>query len=141
MKRHDEIRPLLLIAERDPFMRDALKRALEERFDLEFVDDGVTVLERAKARSPDLIILEVLLPMMDGFQVCRQLKSDPATRHIPVLFFTLLLAEERAAQAGGDGFLLKPLRQEALLEMIDRLLAQAKEELHGEDSNSCSQSR
>ncbi len=121
-------------------MRDALKRALEERFDLEFVDDGVTVLERAKARSPDLIILEVLLPMMDGFQVCRQLKSDPATRHIPVLFFTLLLAEERAAQAGGDGFLLKPLRQEALLEMIDRLLAQAKEELHGEDSNSCSQS-
>jgi len=116
-------RPLLLIAERDPFMRKALARTLEEHFDLEFVEDGTVALERVKARSPALVILEVLLSTLDGFQVCQQIKNDPATCHIPVLFFTWLLAEERAAQVGADAFLLKPLRKDVLLETIHRLLA------------------
>lgn len=120
-------RPHLLIAECDPFMRDALARVLEEHFELVFVEDGAAVLERVRARLPALIILEALLPTLDGFQVCQQIKKDPATRHIPVLFFTLLLAEERAAQVGADGFLLKPLRRDVLLETIYRLLAKAPE--------------
>jgi len=115
--------PLLLIAERDPFMRDVLRRTLEEHFELQFVEDGATVLDQVRARPPALIILEALLPTLDGFQVCQQLKDDPATRHIPVLFFTLLLAEERAAQVGADAFLLKPQRKDVLLETINRLLA------------------
>ena len=116
-------RTLILIAERDPFMRNVLARTLQEHFELAFADDGAAVLEQAKARQPALVILEALLPTLDGFQVCQQLKSEPTTRHIPVLFFTLLLAEERAAQVGADAFLLKPLRKEALLEAINRLLA------------------
>ncbi len=115
-------KPLILIAERDPFMRYALARALEEHFELEFVADGAQVLERIHARPPALVILEALLPTLDGFQVCRQIKKHPDTCHIPVLFFTLLLAEERARQAGADGFLLKPLHRERLLETINRLL-------------------
>lgn len=116
-------RPLLLIAERDPFMRNLLARTLQEHFELAFVEDGAAVLEQVQARSPALVILEALLPTLDGFQVCQQLKNDPATCHVPVLFFTLLLAEERAAQAGADAFLLKPQRKEMLLETINRLLA------------------
>lgn len=116
-------RPLILIAERDPFMRNVLNRMLQEHFELAFVEDGAAVLEQAKARRPALVILEVLLPTLDGFQVCQQLKSEPATRHIPVLFYTLLLAEERAAQVEADAFLLKPLRKEALLEAINHLPA------------------
>ena len=118
-----EKRPLLLIAERDPFMRETLARVLNEHFDLEFVDDGAAVLERVRTRPPSLIVLEALLPTLDGFQVCQRLKSDPDTRHIPVLFFTLLLAQERAALVGADGFLLKPLRKEAFLRSIHRLLS------------------
>jgi len=116
---------LILIAERDPFMRSALTQALEEHFELEFVEDGAAALEQVKARLPALVILEVLLPTLDGFQVCQRLKSDPTTCHIPVLIFTLLLAEERAAQVGADGFLLKPLHKETLIETIYRLLAEA----------------
>jgi len=104
-------------------MRRALAQALEGRFELEFVDDGADVLERARHRPPALVILETLLPTLDGFQVCRRLKRDPVTRHIPVLFFTLLLAEERAAQVGADGFLLKPIRPEVLLSTVHCLLA------------------
>ncbi|HID61125.1 MAG TPA: response regulator [Anaerolineae bacterium] len=119
----DNDQPLLLIAERDPFMRNVLAQTLEKHFELEFIEDGAAALKRVKARSPALVILEVLLPTLDGFQVCQQIKNDPATRHVPVLFFTLLLAEERAAQVGADGFLLKPLRRDVLLETIHRLLA------------------
>lgn len=115
--------PLVLIAEQDPFMRNVLTRMLQEHFQLAFVQDGAAVLEEAKARRPALIILEAMLPTLDGFQVCRQLKDDPATRPIPVLFYTLLLAEERAAQAGADAFLLKPQPKDVLLDTIYRLLA------------------
>lgn len=111
----------ILIAERDPFMQGVLKSALEARFEIEFVEDGLEVFERVILRNPDVIVLEVLLPTMDGFQVCRRLKSDPLTRDIPVLFFTLLLAEERVKLAGADGFLLKPFRKEAFINAIERL--------------------
>ena len=116
-------RPLIISAERDPFMRNFLARTLQDHFELAFVEDGAAVLEQVRARSPALIILEALLPTLDGFQVCHQFKNDPATCHIPVLFFTLLLAEERAAQVGADGFLLKPQRKDTLLEAIYGLLA------------------
>jgi len=112
----------ILIAERDPFMRNVLKRTLQE-FELDFVEDGAIVLQRVKTHPPGLIILEALLPTLDGFQVCQRLKGDPETRHIPVLFFTLLLAEERAHQVGADAFLIKPARAQVLLDTIHRLLA------------------
>lgn len=116
-------RPCLVIGEGDPFMREALRVALGMEYDLEFFADGAVLLERVRCRPPDLVILEVLLPGLDGFGVCRQIKIDPTSRHVPVLIFTWLLAQERAAQAGADAFLLKPLRREELFETIHRLLA------------------
>jgi len=115
--------PHLLIGERDPFMQRTLAQALKEHCELTFVEDGAALLAQAHEKPPDLIILELLLPTLDGFQVCRRLKNDPATRGIPVLVFTLLAAEARALQAGADGFLQKPLRPQTLLEEIRRLLA------------------
>jgi len=120
-------RPLLLIGDRDPFMQQALMRALNEEFDLLFADRGEEVLEQARRARPAAVILEAMLPGLDGFRVCQCLKSDPITARIPVLFFTLLLAKERAAQVGADAFMLKPLRREALLETIYRLLGESPE--------------
>lgn len=139
----NEDRPFLLIAERDSFMRDALRRVLEERFEIEFIGDGAVVLERVKSCSPALVILEVLLPTLDGFQVCQQIKNDPVICQVPVLFFTLLWAEDRAVQAGADGFLLKPLHKDRLLQAISRLSANTprlKEATNGNHSYSRAQS-
>jgi len=111
----------ILIAERDPFMQSILRSSLEGMFDIDFVENGMDVFEKVKKRTPDILVLEILLPTLDGLQVCRRLKSNPSTRNIPVLFFTLLLAEERAKQAGSDGFLLKPFRKETFINAIEHL--------------------
>lgn len=126
----------LLIGERDPFMRHALKKTLAPRFSVTFAEDGVDLLQRAQQDPPHLILLEALLPVKDGFQVCRELKSNPLTQRIPVVFFTLLSAEERARLAGGDAFLLKPLREAKLIETLHRLLQSIDSEAsHGTHSN------
>jgi CheY-like chemotaxis protein len=114
--------PRLIIGERDPFMRRTLEGVLASRFDLTFAGDGEELLHLTRAQPPDLIVLEALLPRKDGFQVCRELKQDPAASRIPILCFTILLAEERARLAGADAFLLKPLREEQFLETIQQLL-------------------
>jgi len=117
----------ILIGERDPFMRRALEQTLRDHFDLRFADGGDDLVELARQQPPDLVITEAILPRRDGLQACRALKSDPATRHIPILCFTFLLIEERARLAGADAFLLKPLREEVLVETIHQLLRQKKE--------------
>lgn len=119
--------PLILIGERDPFMRRALEQTLQGAFGLRFAEAGDELVELARQHPPDLIILEALLPRRDGLQACRDLKSDPATRHIPILCFTFLLIEERARLAGADAFLPKPLHAQALLETIHHLLHLKKE--------------
>ncbi len=120
--------PSLLIGERDPFMRRALEKALKPHYTLTFADNGIQVLNLARTSRPKAIILEVLLPVQDGFQVCKRLKEDPQTRQIPVLFFTLLQASDRAFQAGADEFLLKPIRENLLLKTIQFLLTKSSAE-------------
>ncbi len=112
----------LLIGERDPFMQRTLARSLPAGYDLHFVEDGAMLVETARALSPHLVVLEILLPTLDGLQVCRALKGNPATQRIPILVFTWLMAEERALQAGADAFLPKPLDSALFLDVIQRLL-------------------
>ena len=122
---------VLLVGDRDPFAREALRRALGAMFALVFVERGEEVLEEARRLRPAVVVLEALLPGMDGFQVCLQLKRDPHTRCLPVLFLTLLSARERAAQVGADAFLMKPARREALLQTLQNLLTEHPEPKEG----------
>lgn len=115
-------RPHILIAEADPFMRRTLEGVLSPFYELTFAADGEEALQLARTHPPHLIILELLLPRKDGFQVCRALKSDPLTQGIPILCFTYLFADERALRLGADAFLLKPLHEERLLAVIQELL-------------------
>lgn len=117
----------ILIAEPDPFMRRALETLLAKDYALTFVEDGETLLQQVPLFCPHLIILELLLPHKDGFQVCRALKSEAATRDIPILCFTFLRAEERARAFGADAFLSKPLRDEEMLKTIHQLLKISQE--------------
>ncbi len=87
--------------------------------------DGQTALSLAAEQKPDLILLDVMLPDMDGFQVVRQLKQDPLTSQIPVVAVTAMarsLDEQLALQAGYDDYLRKPYDLESLEAMIYRYL-------------------
>lgn len=79
---------------------------------------GEEALEKAQAEAPDIILLDVMMPGMDGYEVCRRLKADPAVRHIPVVMVTALSAPEdrvRGLEAGAEDFLTKPV-DDVLLE-------------------------
>jgi CheY-like chemotaxis protein len=122
---------LILVVERDPHVRDLEKYFLEEAgYAVDFVGDGLTALEQARARQPQILITEILVPRLDGLALCRRLKSDPATHHIAVLIFSIMLAERRAQEAGADSFLRKPLAEKRLVETVRELMA-ARERRHG----------
>jgi CheY-like chemotaxis protein len=87
--------------------------------------NGTEALEHAFERQPDLVVMDLSLPGVDGWEATRQLKADPRTKHIPVIAVTghaLAGAPERAAEAGCDGFLTKPCLPEDLLREIQRML-------------------
>src|SRR5687767_14366215 len=94
---------------------EANVRLLEAKLSAEYYDvlmayDGPTAIAMAAAESPDIVLLDVMMPGMDGFEVCRRLKDDPATRHIPVVLITALDGRgDRIAglEAGADEFLNK----------------------------------
>ena len=87
--------------------------------------DGVDALEKVAQHNPDLILLDIMMPRMSGFQVCRRLKSDPATRDIQVLMVTALneLGDiEQASECGTDDFVSKPVNKFELLTRVKSLL-------------------
>ena len=117
-------RALILVVEQDPHMR-RLERFFLERsgFTVEFADDGRKGLEAARRLVPDILVAEILLAGLDGLSVCRALKADPKTRSIIVLVFSILAAEQRAREAGADGFVRKPLDDVRLVDTVEALLA------------------
>jgi two-component system cell cycle response regulator len=87
--------------------------------------DGVEALEKVSEHNPDLILLDIMMPRMSGFQVCRRLKSDPKTRDIQILMVTALneLGDiEQASECGTDDFVSKPVNKFELLTRVKSLL-------------------
>ena len=87
--------------------------------------DGLDCLEKVKQFNPDLILLDIMMPRMSGFQVCKQLKSDPSTRDIQILVVTALneLGDiEQATECGTDDFVSKPVNKFELLTRVKSLL-------------------
>jgi two-component system cell cycle response regulator DivK len=118
--------PVLLIAEDNETSRDALSRRLMRcGFDVEMAVDGRQAVSMARAKKPDLILMDLGLPGIDGWEATSQLKSDAQTRHIPIIVLsahTMTSDRNMALEAGGDDFDSKPVRFPQLLEKIERLL-------------------
>ncbi len=88
--------------------------------------NGIEALQKVEEESPDLILLDIMMPKMSGFEVCKKIKSDPNTRDIAVVMVTALNEAsdvERAAECGTDDFLSKPIDRRALVDLVCNLLA------------------
>lgn len=114
---------IILVVDRDPHVRELEAHFLSEAgYTVEFEQNGHGALEQARKLAPDIIITEILVPVLDGLALCRRIKADPVTRDTAVLIFSVLSAAERAREAGADAFLRKPLAEHALVDTVRRLL-------------------
>jgi CheY-like chemotaxis protein len=114
-----------LLVEDNPENRDMLSRRLIRRgYQMHFAMDGAEAVRMTQAELPDLVLMDLSLPVMDGWEATRRLKADPATRAIPVIALTahaMVGDRERAIAAGADDYDTKPVDLERLLEKIVRL--------------------
>jgi len=97
-------------------------------YEIQEARDGRECLKMALAEPPDLILIDVSMPVLDGWGVLRELRADERTRRIPCVAFTALadMNDERALQKGFDAYLAKPFNGKDLLETVERLLAGAR---------------
>ena len=95
-------------------------------YDVKGVADGQAALDAIKLTKPDLILLDIMLPEIDGFEVCRQIKANDATRHIPVIMLTAKKSREdmiKGEQVGADWYITKPFKSAMVIETIQRFLS------------------
>lgn len=123
---------LILVVERNPVVQRLERYFFEQAgYTVEFVSDGVSALERARELQPTILITEILVPKLDGLNLCRLLKSDPRTQDILVLIFSHLHAEDRAREAKADAFLVKPLNEQLLIETVSKLITVVQKPARG----------
>jgi DNA-binding response OmpR family regulator len=117
----------ILVCDDDELLVDLLDYRLKGRgFEVLIARDGGQALEIAAARKPDAIVLDAMMPVMDGYQVLRRLRADPATSTIPVIMLTARKLERDivgALQLGANDYLVKPFIPEELMSRLTRLLA------------------
>lgn len=109
--------PVILVVDDTPSNLELVNEILGHEYELLVAVDGREALDLAVAEQPDLILLDVMMPVLDGFEVCRLLKAEAGTAEIPVIFLTALTDTEallRGFQAGGVDYVGKPFRPEEL---------------------------
>ena len=116
----------ILLVEDQEMNRDMLSRRLKKRgYEVSIAVDGAEGVDKARSESPDLILMDMSLPVMDGWEATRTLKSDDATRAIPVVALTahaMSTDREKAMEAGCDAYETKPVELSRLLETMKKLL-------------------
>ena len=117
-------------------MREYVGRLLGQRWHVEAVADGAAALATAKARRPDVIVADVMMPELDGFELMAALRADPITRNVPVILLSARAGEEatlKGIAAGADDYLVKPFTARDLLARVDAQWnrAQAREAARG----------
>src|SRR6185503_7999352 len=114
----------ILVVDDDPSIRSLLRQELEsQRYRVREAADGEEALAAVRAERPDLIILDVMMPGLNGFDVAAVLKNDPQTLRIPIIVLSVLHDHERGLRVGVDRYLTKPIDSEGLLEEVGTLLA------------------
>ncbi len=111
-------KPKILIVDDEPVNPMIMEAALSQEYDVKIVDNGFDCLDEVGTLKPDIIFLDVLMPQMDGLEVCKRLRDHPATENIPVIFVSGLNSSEermKCYDVGGDDFVIKPASPQELL--------------------------
>ncbi|PGH53039.1 diguanylate cyclase response regulator [Azospirillum palustre] len=107
-----DLRPKILVVDDIPSNVHVLSRILKDDYDIYFATDGEKALDLVQARMPDLVLLDIMMPGMDGFEVCRRIKADPAIHDIPVIFISAkseVEDETLGLEVGAIDFITKPI--------------------------------
>jgi two-component system cell cycle response regulator DivK len=115
----------ILIVEDIAFNRDLLVQLLEDSYELLTAEDGVEGIAVAERERPDLIIMDLSLPVIDGWEATRRIKADATLQHIPIIALSshaMRGDDEKARQAGCDDYLSKPLDEDLLFEKLAQFL-------------------
>jgi DNA-binding response OmpR family regulator len=132
----NDVRPLVLDADDDPDILALVRFRLErDGYEVLSAPDGETALDLALARTPDLAVLDVMMPRLDGYEVTRRLREHGPTTGIPIILLTARVQEpdlERGFEAGADDYVTKPFSPQALGERIQAALGVRPEGGHGE---------
>jgi DNA-binding response OmpR family regulator len=122
----DERRPLVLIADDDPDILSLVKLRLERSgYDVVLAGDGQQALETARERTPDLALLDVMMPKLDGYELTARLRQEDATRRLPVILLTARVQESdiaRGIEAGADDYVKKPFSTHELRDRVQAVL-------------------
>jgi two-component system, cell cycle response regulator len=116
---------ILVVDDLAPNTRLLEAKLTHEYFDVLTASDGESALKIVREHSPDIVLLDVMMPGMDGFEVCKRMKQDPASAHIPVVMVTALSDVSdrvRGLEAGADDFLTKPINDVALMARVKSLV-------------------
>ena len=119
-------RQILLVDDTADIIKLVKKRLEEVGFDVRVAMDGDEAIRQVRSKKPDLIILDVMLPKLNGHQVCSMLKQDEQYSNIPIILFTARTSEideQLGFEAGADAYVRKPFRSEELLGQVKKLLS------------------
>ena len=129
----------ILVVDDEPAIVELIEYNLEKAgYDVVIATDGSHACEKAQAEKPDLIVLDIMLPGMDGLEVCRHLTADPQTALIPILFLTARREEiDRVIglEMGGDDYVTKPFSPRELVARIKAILRRSKRNSEKEQRN------
>jgi CheY-like chemotaxis protein len=124
--------PKILLVEDNDMNRDMLSRRLERKgYEVVLAVDGQSGVEMAQSHTPDLVLMDMSLPVLDGWEATRRLKAAPATRHVPIIALTahaMSSDREKALEAGCDDYDTKPIDLPRLLGKIEALLSAPADE-------------
>jgi DNA-binding response OmpR family regulator len=119
----------VLVIEDNPDTRRFLQVMLSREFEVMIAENGLDGIEKAKLNQPELIVLDVVMPTLNGYDTCKQLKSDPTTQHIPVIFLSGRNTTSEITQGlsmGADDYLPKPFDHKELLARIKSRLTRTQ---------------
>ncbi len=117
----------VLVVDDDPSLREMLRQQLSERgYHVRLASNGYDAIQAVRSKRPDVVVLDVMMPEISGFDVAAVLKSDPNTQTIPIIILSIVQDTDRGYRLGVDRYLTKPAEAETLIDEVERVLSKSR---------------